>query len=285
MLQTLYNFMYLQMIQVYSNTISDQLEETVNSELLNISDWLTANKLTLNTSKSNFMIIKPRQQNLSKYVKFTINNEVLHESECVKYLGVLMDKGLTWKEHIQYINTKLAKNIGILAKLRHFTPRDTLCSIYSAVILPYVSYCTSTWGGASATVLDPLSKSPKKATRVIFLETQIAPPRPLLQKFKSHTIEDTYNLECAKFMFDISKGCCENFFGNYFKLSKHRHKIQTRQATSGKFSFTRTRTKHKLNFITTSGVKIWTNFPIDTRNSPTKKLFGKCYKQILLDKY
>ena len=48
----------------YSNTSIDQLEEIVNSELLNISDWLTANKLTLKTSKSNFMIIKPRQRKL-----------------------------------------------------------------------------------------------------------------------------------------------------------------------------------------------------------------------------
>ena len=46
---------------------------------------------------------------LSKNVKFTMKNEILHESECVKYLGALMDKSLTWKEHIQYINTKLAK--------------------------------------------------------------------------------------------------------------------------------------------------------------------------------
>ena len=178
-----------------------------------------------------------------------------------------MDKSLTWKEHIQYINTKLAKNIGILAKLRYFTPQDTLCSIYNVFISPYVNYCTIYWGGASATILDPLSKSIRTAARIIFFEKQTAHSRPLFEKLKFLTLEDTYNVECAKFMLDISKGRGEDFFSNYFQLSKDRHKIQTRQATSSKFSLTKTRTKHKFNFITTSGVKIWNNIPIDTRNS------------------
>ena len=255
----------------YSSTSIDQLEEVVNSALLNISDWLTANELTFNTSTSNFMITKPRQRKLFKNVKLKINNEISHESECVKYLGVLMDKSLTWKEHIQYINTKLAKNIGILAKLRYFTPQDTLCSIYNAFISPYVNYCTIIWGGASTAILDPLSKSFKKAARIVFFEKQTAPSKLLFKTLKSLTLEGTYNLECAKFMFDISKGRFEDFLSKYFQLSKDRHKIQTRQATSGRFSFTKTRTKHKLSFITILGVRIWNNIPIDTRDSPTKK--------------
>ena len=167
-----------------------------------------------------------------------------------------MDKSLTWKEHIQYINTKLANNIGVLAKLRYFTPQDTLCSIYNAFISPYVNYCTINCGGASVKILVPLSKSLKKAARIIFFEKQTAPSRPLFKRLKSLTLEDTYHLECTKFMFDISKGRCEDFFSKYFQLSKDKHKIQTRQATSGKFSFPKTRTKHKPNFITTSGVKL-----------------------------
>ena len=37
-------------------------EQTVNSELTNISDWLLANKLSLNVSKSNFLIIIPHEK-------------------------------------------------------------------------------------------------------------------------------------------------------------------------------------------------------------------------------
>ena len=102
-------------------------------------------------------------------------------------------------------------------------------------------------GGASPTMLDPLSKSLKKAVRIIFFEKQTGHSGQLFKKLQSLTLEDTYNIECSKLMIDISKGRCKDFFNNYFKLSKDRHKIQTRQATSGKFSIIKTRTKHKLN--------------------------------------
>ena len=53
----------------YSNKSIDEMEEIDNSELLNISDWRTANKLTLDTNKSNFTITKPRQRKLSKNLR------------------------------------------------------------------------------------------------------------------------------------------------------------------------------------------------------------------------
>jgi len=44
--------------------ISKSLEETVNSELAKVSDWLNANKLTLNAKKSNFVIFRPYQRKM-----------------------------------------------------------------------------------------------------------------------------------------------------------------------------------------------------------------------------
>ena len=42
-----------------SNKNLEELETIVNNELVNISDWLISNKLKLNVSKSNFIIIYP----------------------------------------------------------------------------------------------------------------------------------------------------------------------------------------------------------------------------------
>ena len=38
----------------------------------------------------------------------------------VKYLGILTDKNLWWKIHIDSVATKLSKTVGLIAKLRHF---------------------------------------------------------------------------------------------------------------------------------------------------------------------
>ena len=79
------------------------LEETLCTELNNIADWLADNMLTQNTSKSHFLIIKPRHKKEPKTINMSINGEQLKETDYVKYLGVLIDKNLTWKPHIQML--------------------------------------------------------------------------------------------------------------------------------------------------------------------------------------
>ena len=57
--------------------------------------------------------------------------------EYVKYLAVLIDSHLSWKFHIDYVASKLSKIVGIIARLRHFVPFNTLLSIYQSLMFPY----------------------------------------------------------------------------------------------------------------------------------------------------
>ena len=67
---------------------------TINHELIQISNWLSANKLSLNVSKSSFLLFHPPQKKLSK-IKLPINNKYIPEMTHTKYLGVIFDKHLT----------------------------------------------------------------------------------------------------------------------------------------------------------------------------------------------
>ncbi len=218
----------------YSNKNIDNLEETVNCELAKISDLLIANKLTLNVNKTNFIIIKPRQKKLPRNVKLNQNGEMLKESDCVKYLGVLIDKNLSWKNHIKHVTTKVAKSIGILSKIRHFAPKRVLINVFNAFIY-HINYSLINWGGAYPSSLDQLNKCLKKATRTITFKPRSEPSKPILKELYSLNLEDTYKLECAKFIFEISKGNYNSLYSHLFQLAKIQHNINTRQATSGKF--------------------------------------------------
>ena len=52
----------------------------------------------------------------------------LERKDFVKFLGILIDCNLKWKHHIDFISLKISKTIGILARLRHFVPTETLAS-------------------------------------------------------------------------------------------------------------------------------------------------------------
>ena len=56
----------------------------------------------------------------------------------IKYLGVLIDENLSWKNHLDCVITKISKTIDMIAKLRHFVPSSVLTNIYKSLILPYL---------------------------------------------------------------------------------------------------------------------------------------------------
>ena len=62
--------------------------------------------------------------------KLNINNSEIARTESIKFLSVLLDKNLSWKTHIKYIENKTSKNIGILFKARPFLNKKSLLSLY-----------------------------------------------------------------------------------------------------------------------------------------------------------
>ena len=93
----------------YADKNLKSLEKTVNNELVRLSDWLNANKPTLNAKKSNFVIFRPHQRKMDRSVNILIFDNIYHiltSLECkdhVKYLGVLLDSHWSWKYHIDNV--------------------------------------------------------------------------------------------------------------------------------------------------------------------------------------
>jgi len=69
----------------------------------------------------------------------------LEHKDYVKYLGILIDKNLSWKHHIII---SISRTVGLIAKLRHFLPTHTLLNIYQALIAPSLTYSLTVWGQA-----------------------------------------------------------------------------------------------------------------------------------------
>ena len=48
------------------------------------------------------------------------NKQLKRESDCIKYLGILIDSHLSWKPQVDFVVKKIRRSIGILSKLRHY---------------------------------------------------------------------------------------------------------------------------------------------------------------------
>ena len=140
---------------LYADKNLRTLELVVNSELHKVYEWLTANKLTLNIKKSNFIIFHLHQKKIDYQVNLRIfDNDSqtflpLEQKSYVKYLGVLIDSNLSWKYHIGHITSKISKTVGFIARLRYYVPTSVLLRIYQSFIFPYLSYGIVVWGHAA----------------------------------------------------------------------------------------------------------------------------------------
>ena len=253
--------------------------------MVNISDWLISNKLTLNVSKSNFIIIHPPQSKRNKQVTIKINGENLKEKSHTKYLGVLIDKNLNWKAHIHHMNPKLAKGLGMIAKIRHFISSSVLRNIYYAFIHAHINYAILSWGSAAPTNLEPIKVSMRKVVRLMAFQDRDAHSEPLYQQFNILNFDDSYRLEVAKFMHDISHNKLQQSFQSMFSLVKERHSRVTRQTTDNKFSLPLVQTNYGKRFITFFGVKTWNNIPKDIRSLDSKHTFSTKYFAHLHSQY
>ena len=128
----------------YSHDNIHSLQKNINIELTKVALWLNANKLSLNVSKSCFILFHPPQKKLPK-ISLAINDLPIPEKTSVKYLGVILDQHLTWKEHVQHANMKIHKGMGILYKVRYFVTSQILRSFYFAFIPSHIDYCFNIW--------------------------------------------------------------------------------------------------------------------------------------------
>ena len=88
----------------------------------------------------------------------------------IEYLGLLKDCNLSWSFHINYISIKVSKSVGVIAKLRHFVPQETLITLYWALIHPYLNYGIEIWGQSSKSLFNKLLRLQKRVLRLIFFK-------------------------------------------------------------------------------------------------------------------
>ena len=128
----------------YSSNSLQDLEKTINEEFNHLLSYCSAYKLSVNFTKAHYMIISSPQKQTSLSIIYTILKKRTIN------LGTYIDNNLNnWAPHIQHINSKISKNLGILFRLCHFLTLNTLKQISYSHIYPYLHYGIMSWGNTS----------------------------------------------------------------------------------------------------------------------------------------
>ena len=192
------------------------LEKTMNDELLKLTGWCLANKLSINYSTSKFMIFKPRQKNLDCDVRFEINNCPIERVKETIFLGVVLDKHLNWKGHISNVSREIAKSIGIIFKSRFCLSLSSLRTLYYSLVYPYLMYCVSVWASTYPTNLNRIIILQKRLVHIISNQSFDAHTAPLFRELKILRFTDIFLFQLGKFMYLFILGLLPEIFNGLF---------------------------------------------------------------------
>ena len=137
--------MYADDTTLYCNIDQNVDEDTINNELAKIWELLIANKLSLNTKKTKYMVFHTNQRNVT-YPNLVINNIIIERVSHFNFLGIMLSYTMTWDVYVNHISKKISKAIGTLHQLKHIYHQRILFTLYTTLIVPHLNYCLILWG-------------------------------------------------------------------------------------------------------------------------------------------
>lgn len=144
-----------------------RVEEKMNLQLMEISDWLALNKLTLNIDKTVFVTFGNYCDSVPDRFQVIIDNKEVKRVESCKYLGLSLDYRLNWSIHINNIVNKTKYLVFIFYKLSKIMQQKTLMIVYYSLFHSILSYGIIAWGGAYPTQKILLQRLQNKILKII----------------------------------------------------------------------------------------------------------------------
>ena len=85
-----------------------------------------------------------------------------------KYLGVMLSSTFTWSDHVEYISSKVNKNLGLLRRIKYYLPYDARLLFYNSLVLPIFDYADLVWGDKdNISLMNELQILQNKAAKLI----------------------------------------------------------------------------------------------------------------------
>ncbi len=262
----------------------NELNNTMNSELNKLFVWLNENKLSLNVDKTKYMVFSANSR-LSFPTNVKINGKSIGKvgKNCndsgIKFLGVIMDEQLTWKNHISHLTAKIAHAIFVLNSVKNYLPHSALLTLYYALVDCHFKYNIIAWGNSP--FVTKLVKLQKRAIRILFRKPYRFHTEPLFKISNILKLKDKYEITVALFALQYKISTLPSSFSNFYPRMATQH--ATRQINNicvscFRIKFSSTAAYHMIP-------KIWNNLDHNLKSVTNKKSLHKILKTTRLNLY
>ena len=257
-----------------------------NLELQKISEWSRTNKLSLNEDKTTFTLfhrIQDRDNLPLRLPILKINDYDIKRSSSIKFLGVLVDEHLSWTDHINILENKLSKNLGLLYISKHFLNANGMKSLYYSFFHSYLNYGNIAWCSTSVTKNKKLYSKQKQAIKALSVTSEDYSGFKIEDLMEKTGILNIYKLNIyhvINLMFRVKNNTIPEAFVNKFEIVHHHY--QTRHSENN-FIEPKIYFKATKFAISSRGPRLWNSLTDkDIKTITSTPLFKRSLKNHLI---
>ena len=245
-----------------------ELQFTINHDLANVKQWLSANKLSLNLIKTEYLLIGSRHNinNISAVPNVSVGDVSIKRVREIKALGVCIDEFLSRDKHIDKIAKKVSSGNGAIRKLKSCVDRNTLICAYNALILPHFDYGCEVWDTIGVTLSDRLQKLQNRAARVITgRKNEHGQSELALNELNFKTLKERRTQFIASLMYKITHGLAPKKLIDIFQKTLSSQNYNLRGSTT-KLYRPKSKTEYLKKGFSYRGAKLWNGLSDEQRN-------------------
>ena len=218
---------------LFRSKCPDELSTSLTSNLDLVANWLKANKLTLNISKTKVMLFGTRHM-LDKFndISLTYNDDMIEMVREFKYLSVKFDSTMSWLSHIDYLANNVSKRIGVIRRVKHFLPHQTLVMLANALVIPHFDYASPVWSNCSDSYQARLQVLHNRLARTILSADIRTPINDMMNLLHWTKLSNRWKSQILIILFKCLKDISPTYLSSNFEFVHNYHNHTTRNHSS-----------------------------------------------------
>ena len=257
---------------------------TVNKELEIVVEWLDINRLKLNVMKSKGMLIETKNKvnNGNSGNHITLNGDQVEFVDKFKYLGIVIDNKLNFKEHVSYTETKIKKKLGYLSRVSKHLSMFTRLLIYNTIIKPHLTFCVTILYHALLKDVNKLQMLQNRGMRIILRCSRYESIKNMLFMLNWLDVKEWIQINGLVYIFKIMNGMMPEYMENKITLNNEIHTYGTRKAGEIHLKYCNKQIMYKSIFYL--GIRDYNRLPINIKISKNVTEFKEKCVVYLKDK-
>lgn len=256
--------------------------EKMNYDLERIFKWLCANKLFLNCSKTQYMILGVKKSNETNKTEIKIDNHVIQKVEKIKYLGITIDDQMTMNEQIEEVVKKTAHKVNFLKRIAKKLPEEHKKIVCNAIIDPNFNYCASIYIHCNKQQIERMQIIQNRAMKIILNCDFYTSRDVLLERMNWLSINQKIKYNIILLIYKMKNGLAPKYLNDKIEFVKNTHIRNTRNRE--KLNIKRTKKEKYKKSLLVEGFQIFNELPEGLTNEINFQIFKKKAKTYVREK-